>query len=124
MCLESTTEPPQNCLPLLIIAACQTIKFIPNPNIQSYPENIQIPDSHHEGKLVRPSYLPVDNPGPNEPLATIAVNLRLDRILLLVVLLPFELTLLAIYNDVFGGIAGGPAVRPGATDAEDLFRDN
>ena len=72
-----------------------------------------------------PSYLPVDNPGPNEPLATIAVNLRLDWILLKIsVVEVFILTFLAIYNDVFGRISGGLAVRPGATDAEDLFREN
>ena len=80
-------------------------------------------DSHHEWKFVRPSYFPVDNPA-NEPLATIVINLCLDWILFLIlVLILFILTLFTIFNDVTRGNDGRLAVRPGATDSENLIED-
>ena len=68
---------------------------------------------------MRPSYLPVDNSGPDVSLAAVGVDLRFDRIFFLFLLL--ILTLFTIYNDVVGRIFGRLDGSPRATHAEDLF---
>ena len=122
----STTAPPQNCRPLLIIAACHEVQGLNISSAQSAGNlagqtNNAKNEPHHEGELVLPRDLPVDDAlGAHEPLSAVAVDQRLDRILFLLPL--FALALLDVHDNVVGpgDTDGRLAVGPGAAHAENL----